>query len=79
MRRQLEWRETGGPAVAPHTHCGFGLQLLSAGLAESNGSTETLFDPTGLICKMKATLVGNPPATAPQVLNEPSASLDPAV
>ncbi len=76
---KLEWRETGGPAVAPQTHRGFGLQLLSAGLGQFNGSVETIFEPTGFICKMNATLVGRELGPALQVVNEPTASLDPAI
>ena len=75
---KLEWRETGGPAVAPQTHRGFGLELLSAALGAFNGTTETVFETSGLICKMKATLDGSVRATV-EAVNEPTASLDPAV
>ena len=76
---ELEWRETGGPTVGPQTHHGFGLQLLSAALGEFNGTAETVFEPNGVVCKMKATLVGSVTGTVLQVVNEPTASLDPAV
>ena len=76
---KLEWRETGGPAVAPQTRRGFGLRLLSAGLSEFNGIAETVFEPAGFVCKMKATLVGNVQNTVLQVIKKPTASLDTAV
>jgi two-component sensor histidine kinase len=75
---KLEWRESGGPAVAPQRHRGFGLELLSAGLGAFNGVTETVFEPSGVVCKMKAILGGSVRSTALQVVNEPAASLDPA-
>ncbi len=76
---KLEWRESGGPTVAPQTHRGFGLELLSAALGAFNGVTETVFEPTGLICKMKANLDDSASATILQAGNEPAASLDSVV
>jgi two-component sensor histidine kinase len=52
----LEWRENGGPLVSEPTHSGFGLKLLSRALSQFGGSVETLFEPAGLVCKMKLTL-----------------------
>ena len=55
-RLNLEWREAGGPIVSPPTKHGFGMRLLSQALAEFGGTVETTFAPTGLICKLTATL-----------------------
>jgi two-component sensor histidine kinase len=52
----LEWRENGGPLVNEPTRSGFGLKLLSRALSQFGGGVETLFEPTGLVCKMKLTL-----------------------
>jgi two-component sensor histidine kinase len=52
----LEWRENGGPLVSEPTRSGFGLKLLSRALSQFGGGVETLFEPTGLVCKMKLTL-----------------------
>ena len=76
---ELEWRETGGPAVSPQTHRGFGLQLLSAGLGAFNGSADMIFEPTGFVCKMNAKLVAEELGLAMQVVNETATSLDPAI
>ena len=55
-RLNLEWREAGGPIVNPPTKHGFGMRLLSQALAQFGGTVETTFEPTGLICKLTATL-----------------------
>jgi two-component sensor histidine kinase len=52
----LEWRETNGPFVTAPTHRGFGLRLLPRALGQFDGSVETSFEPTGLVCKIEATL-----------------------
>jgi two-component sensor histidine kinase len=52
----LEWRENDGPRVREPTRSGFGLKLLSRALSQFGGVVETLFEPTGLICKLKLTL-----------------------
>jgi two-component sensor histidine kinase len=52
----LEWRENGGPLVSEPTRSGFGLKLLSRALSQFGGAVETLFEPTGVVCKMKLTL-----------------------
>ena len=69
-RLTLEWRESGGPLVAPPTHRGFGTRLLSRALDEFGGIIETTFAPTGIVCKLSATVPGN---TVPIVAenNEP--------
>ena len=53
---ELFWSETGGPSVAQPTHHGFGLRLISGALDQFNGSTETTFEPSGVVCKIKAML-----------------------
>ena len=55
---KLEWRESGGPPVlASPRHRGFGLQLLSSALDQFGGTVETVFQNTGLICRMRVDLV----------------------
>jgi two-component sensor histidine kinase len=68
----IEWRESGGPIVAAPTHRGFGMRLLSRALDQFNGTVETSFASTGLVCKMSVTL---PEATLNIV---PDASYDDA-
>ena len=47
----FEWRERGGPPVAPPPHKGFGTELLERTLAfEFKGQTTLAFNPTGLDC-----------------------------
>jgi two-component sensor histidine kinase len=53
---ELFWRETGGPAVAQPTHRGFGVRLISGALEQFSGSTEMIFETSGLICRASATL-----------------------
>jgi two-component sensor histidine kinase len=51
---KLEWRESGGPPVlVSPRHRGFGLQLLSSALDQFEGTVETVFENTGLICRMR--------------------------
>jgi len=70
----LEWRENGGPAVKQPTHRGFGLRLLSGALDQFNGSVETIFEKSGLICKMKAPLSEDMPSIVPEHrVNSPAA------
>jgi len=58
----IDWRESGGPAVVPATHCGFGTRLLSRALQQFGGKIETKFEPTGLICLMKLIIPREPEA-----------------
>ncbi len=52
----LAWQERDGPPVrVPQKH-GFGLRLLSRALEQFGGSTELLFEPSGLVCNMRLTL-----------------------
>lgn len=47
----FEWRERGGPPVAPPPHKGFGTELLERTLAfEFKGQTRLAFSPKGLEC-----------------------------
>ncbi|HEY8567280.1 MAG TPA: PAS domain S-box protein [Beijerinckiaceae bacterium] len=48
---RLEWREEGGPPVAPPTRRGFGSRLIERSLAADLGGEATLdYAPTGLVC-----------------------------
>jgi two-component sensor histidine kinase len=51
-RMTIDWRESDGPLIGPITHRGFGSQLLSRALIQFDGSIESRFQPTGLICAM---------------------------
>jgi PAS domain S-box-containing protein len=52
---ELEWRESGGPPVAPPTRRGFGSRLLAQGLpAELDGVAELEFAPEGLAWRVTA-------------------------
>jgi two-component sensor histidine kinase len=55
-RLDLEWRESGGPIITVPTKRGFGTRLLSRALDQFEGAVKTTFEPTGLICKLIATL-----------------------
>jgi len=49
----LEWRERGGPLVAPPTKTGFGTRLLRSGLfKEASGSVDLAFEPEGLLARI---------------------------
>ncbi|HEX7885357.1 MAG TPA: HWE histidine kinase domain-containing protein [Phenylobacterium sp.] len=50
---QIDWRETGGPAVSPPKRRGFGSRLVEKGLArEFDGQVNLAFAPEGLTCHM---------------------------
>jgi two-component sensor histidine kinase len=52
---RLEWRESGGPAVAPPVHRGFGSRLIERGLAQDlGGGAKMEFRPDGLHCAIVA-------------------------
>jgi two-component sensor histidine kinase len=59
-RMTIDWRESDGPAVLPLTHRGFGTRLLSRALNQFGGTIDSRFEPTGLICLMRLTLVEEP-------------------
>jgi PAS domain S-box-containing protein len=47
----MEWQESGGPAVVPPEHRGFGRRLLEQAVAgELHGFAELRFDPEGVRC-----------------------------
>ncbi len=64
-RLNLEWRESGGPAVSTPTKTGFGMRLLLQALGQFGGAVETRFEATGLLCKMSVTLSENTKAIGP--------------
>jgi two-component sensor histidine kinase len=56
-RLRLEWREGGGPPVAPPSRRGFGTRLIERGLAaELEGEVHLAFEPAGVVCTMTASL-----------------------
>ena len=60
---ELEWRERGGPPVAPPARRGFGSRLIERQLSrEFGGSAVLTFQPAGLVCKIKANLSHLQPA-----------------
>ena len=76
-RLNLEWRESGGPLVNTPAQNGFGMRLLSQALDQFGGTVETIFEPTGLICKLSATLPENLSTNAQSVLPNASRVSDP--
>jgi two-component sensor histidine kinase len=51
---QLNWRESGGPQVAPPERKGFGTTLIQRGLtAQLGGSAEIEFAPDGMRCTLQ--------------------------
>jgi len=52
---ELFWSERGPPVAQP-THHGFGLRLISGALDQFNGPTETTFESSRVVCKIKAML-----------------------
>jgi two-component system CheB/CheR fusion protein len=49
----LEWREIGGPQVAPPDFAGFGLSLLDGEIQYRHGGTvDTRFEPDGLVVRI---------------------------
>jgi two-component sensor histidine kinase len=55
-RLDLQWRENGGPVITTPTHRGFGIRLLSRAMDQFGGTVETVFEPTGLICKLRVVI-----------------------
>jgi two-component sensor histidine kinase len=49
-RFDLEWRETGGPAVNRPVATGFGSRLIRAGLASASSRVDIAYAPEGLVC-----------------------------
>lgn len=54
---EIDWRETGGPAVTVPTRRGFGSRFVEKALArEFDGACELIFQPGGLHCHMRLPL-----------------------
>lgn len=52
-RLHLQWTEHDGPTVTPPSRQGFGLRLISDGLAyELDGQVSLQFDPDGVVCSI---------------------------
>jgi two-component sensor histidine kinase len=49
-RVNLEWHESGGPAVAAPTRSGFGSKLLKLAFPPETGQASILYDPAGVRC-----------------------------
>ena len=55
----IVWTESGGPAVVPPQHRGFGSQFLQRALArEFDGEVDLQFTPSGLVCRMSLAPLG---------------------
>jgi two-component sensor histidine kinase len=52
----LHWKETGGPAVVPPSHKGFGTRLLEAIAGETRGTISVHFESDGLACRIAVPL-----------------------
>lgn len=53
----FKWTEENGPAVAPPTRKGFGSRLVERLLAaELGGEARIIYDPTGVVCEIRAVL-----------------------
>ncbi|MBU1376410.1 MAG: hypothetical protein KKE02_14310 [Alphaproteobacteria bacterium] len=50
----LEWRESGGPAVARPTATGFGSRLLSGLTGELGAPAAIDYARDGLVCRLRA-------------------------
>lgn len=60
-RLDLEWRESGGPPVAPRRRRGFGSRLIEHSLSrELQGEVTLTFEPTGLVCRVDGLLAEAP-------------------
>ncbi|GJD97197.1 sensor histidine kinase [Methylobacterium iners] len=57
QRLQIDWREEGGPPVAPPQRRGFGTRLITGGIArELSGEVRLRFEPEGLRCAIDVPL-----------------------
>jgi two-component sensor histidine kinase len=61
----LEWREKGGPVITTPTRRGFGTRLLSQSLDQFDGTVETAYETTGLVCKLSVILPEHTPSIVP--------------
>ena len=68
---ELEWRETGGPAVeapSPARRTGFGSRLLTQGLAAELGApAEVDYRPEGVVCRLRVPIIREPGIREPGV------------
>jgi two-component sensor histidine kinase len=71
-RLNIEWRESGGPAVVAPTHRGFGTRLLSRALEQFGGDVDANFATTGLVCKLSLVLQESSPSIAADVVDKPN-------
>jgi two-component sensor histidine kinase len=54
---RLQWREAGGPLVAPPTRRGFGSKLIERALRDAmDGEVSLAFEPSGVVCTVLAHL-----------------------
>lgn len=67
-RLNLEWRESDGPVITTPTYRGFGTRLVSRALDRFGGVVETIFETSGLICKMTVTLSGRTSSIVPDIV-----------
>jgi len=56
---QLEWTESGGPAVSAPEGRGFGTTLIERSLRGVGGSAELVFEASGLRCSIRLPLSRN--------------------
>jgi len=56
---QLEWTESGGPAVSAPEGRGFGTTLIERSLRGVGGSAELVFEASGLGCSIRLPLSRN--------------------
>ena len=62
---RIDWRESGGPAVAAPTRRGFGSRLIEQGLVrEFDGEAQLTFHPDGLCCMIRLPISGKLRAAA---------------
>jgi two-component sensor histidine kinase len=61
----IDWRENGGTVITKPTHRGFGTRLLSRSLDQFDGTVETAFETTGLVCKLSVILPEHTPSIIP--------------
>lgn len=55
-RLNFAWAESDGPPVSPPNHDGFGTRLLSRALEQFDGHVDTIFAPSGFVCKLDVAL-----------------------
>ena len=64
-RLNIDWREHGGPIITTPIHQGFGTRLLLRSLDQFDGTIETAFETTGLVCKLSVILPEHTPSIIP--------------